>query len=428
MRAFGSALALAALFLVACGGSVDQKGDGSGGAAGGGGAGGSAGSPVDAGTSGCVTRDDCGKLADPACAPCGDGTIACSTYECLKGACVEIIPPCVPPTDGGVGPACFADYQCSAPAVCQVCPDGASYTCATASCVNGACATYFPPCAAQDGGSGGECKSDYDCPVVGLCQVCPDGVSYTCATAMCVGGKCDTYYPPCASQDGGTGGVCKSDYDCPPVKDCQLCADGVSYTCGTAVCLGGTCGLSYPPCVSQDGGTGTVICGGFGGKPCPGSGSCLDIPNDGCNPGSGGADCPGQCVCQVAATCTPNSTWDGSPDVCACVPVDAGSQCQADSECPAVGAPCQLCPDGVSANCPQSLCLSGQCSVHWTGCPSVSCAPQDAQGVGMCAMFLGYVWDGKSCQGIGGCSCQGADCKALYGDPGVCKQAYAGCP
>jgi len=36
-------------------------------------------------------------------------------------------------------------------------------------------------------------------------------------------------------------------------------------------------------------------CGGITGATCPDGFKCVDIPGDGCNPKSGGADCPGVC-------------------------------------------------------------------------------------------------------------------------------------
>jgi hypothetical protein len=115
------------------------------------------------------------------------------------------------------------------------------------------------------------------------------------------------------------------------------------------------------------------MCGGFAGFPCAGAGKCVDVPNDGCDPNAGGADCPGQCVCVQNMMCTVGSHFDGSTTVCSCVSdsaADGGpsAQCTSDSECPAVGAPCQLCNDG-GANCPQSYCVNGACTVKWTGCP-----------------------------------------------------------
>ncbi|OBT71458.1 hypothetical protein VF21_10600 [Pseudogymnoascus sp. 05NY08] len=39
-----------------------------------------------------------------------------------------------------------------------------------------------------------------------------------------------------------------------------------------------------------------IQCGGFVGKSCPQGLFCYDVPNDGCDPKNGGADCGGVCV------------------------------------------------------------------------------------------------------------------------------------
>jgi hypothetical protein len=57
-----------------------------------------------------------------------------------------------------------------------------------------------------------------------------------------------------------------------------------------------------------------------------------------------------------------------------------------------------------------------------------SCAPQQAQGVGGCDLFLGFIWDGSTCPGIGGCSCAGPDCPSLYQDQNTCLKEHANCP
>jgi hypothetical protein len=37
------------------------------------------------------------------------------------------------------------------------------------------------------------------------------------------------------------------------------------------------------------------MCGGIAGIACPEGSSCVDDPNDSCDPERGGADCAGQC-------------------------------------------------------------------------------------------------------------------------------------
>jgi hypothetical protein len=103
-----------------------------------------------------------------------------------------------------------------------------------------------------------------------------------------------------------------------------------------------------------------VSCGGFAGKPCPGSGACQDDPTDGCDPKAGGADCIGLCVCKQPGECPPDRIWDGSPAVCACVKVSSGEACGKNT-----------CGDG-------QYCCNRSCSVcapKGGGCDAVLCGP-----------------------------------------------------
>jgi hypothetical protein len=61
------------------------------------------------------------------------------------------------------------------------------------------------------------------------------------------------------------------------------------------------------------------FCGGFAGVPCPGAGSCVDNPTDGCDPSEGDVDCASLCRCDVAGLCNEGTHWDSSPVVCGCV-------------------------------------------------------------------------------------------------------------
>lgn len=84
------------------------------------------------------------------------------------------------------------------------------------------------------------------------------------------------------------------------------------------------------------------FCGGIAGIRCPGGGVCLDIPNDGCDPNHGGADCGGYCSCPKQGHCAYGYHWDASPKVCGCVK--------------------DACPTNP---CAAALCLTGtQCVVR----------------------------------------------------------------
>ena len=60
-----------------------------------------------------------------------------------------------------------------------------------------------------------------------------------------------------------------------------------------AACALGIAGLVAPAAVGAGGGG--QFCGGIAGIPCPDGFVCVDVPGDGCNPKSGGADCAGVC-------------------------------------------------------------------------------------------------------------------------------------
>jgi hypothetical protein len=55
------------------------------------------------------------------------------------------------------------------------------------------------------------------------------------------------------------------------------------------------------------------------------------------------------------------------------------------------------------------------------------CVPQDAQGQGLCDLFLGWAWNGMECVPLSGCQCVGTDCGNLYMEPAECENAYADC-
>lgn len=158
---------------------------------------------------------------------------------------------------------------------------------------------------------------------------------------------------------------------------------------------------------------------------------------------------------------------------------DCGAQCKTDKECPQI-----YC---ITSPCPQSVCVDGLCEIQhsnqcfgaWVdqygtcrsandglapsdccscegaveraGWPSVclnkhdvtvdyaccdnpvdagpggNCAAQDARGTGLCEAFFGYAWDGASCVGLSGCSCEGSDCRNLYKDVTDCEATHAQC-
>ncbi|HET9953062.1 MAG TPA: protease complex subunit PrcB family protein [Polyangiaceae bacterium] len=105
--------------------------------------------------------------------------------------------------------------------------------------------------------------------------------------------------------------------DCRP-KGCEgvECAKGERCELHEVVCVRAPCD-PVPVCVADVNGP---FCGGIAGRPCPGAGSCVDDPDDTCDPNEGGADCGGMCVCAVQHNCGAGQVFDSSPGVCACVP------------------------------------------------------------------------------------------------------------
>ena len=159
---------------------------------------------------------------------------------------------------------------------------------------------------AQPGTSAQFYKSDsiLDC-APGMCAAtkCPTGMECDPTTGKCMCGPvCAIYCEYGNVQDVNGCPTCTCN---PPPSD----------PCATVKCAAGThcdAGKCTPDAVS---------CGGFTGKPCPGIGKCVDNPNDSCDPNAGGADCPGICSCVQYVLCTTDSRFDGSPSVCACVPL-----------------------------------------------------------------------------------------------------------
>ena len=67
--------------------------------------------------------------------------------------------------------------------------------------------------------------------------------------------------------------------------------DGVTYGNDCEAAAAGVSIASKGECEPEP-----TFCGGFANIPCPDGQSCIDDPNDGCDPNAGGADCGGMCV------------------------------------------------------------------------------------------------------------------------------------
>ena len=134
--------------------------------------------------------------------------------------------------------------------------------------------TALPSCARQapgprpDGICGGF-RGTLECPSGQYCNFQP---SANCGRAD-VPGKCEPKPEACTEQ-----------YQ--PVCGC----DGKTH--GNA-CMAAMVGVSVDyagECTDKE-----QLCGGIAGLPCPDGKTCVDIPDDGCDPAAGGADCMGVC-------------------------------------------------------------------------------------------------------------------------------------
>jgi len=148
---------------------------------------------------------------------------------------------------------------------------------------------------------------------------CHDGEDLFCGTksgagncwcdAACVGfGDCCADYQP----------TCVDDDTCGPVL-CELyCEHGFDRDDnGCEIC---SC-ADAPP----------TACGGFANLPCPDGQICVDFPDDGCDPQTGGADCGGICVDEPAPTNTCENLCGG--------PAEDGT-CYCDEACTFYGDCC----------------------------------------------------------------------------------------
>ncbi len=367
--------------------------------------------------------------------PWEDVPNACtSTADCLAGTVCLGGEGCgVPWTcQPALGRPCTADYV----AFCGC--DGNTFY-GSSTCPDrpfarrGACDTDPPP--PPDGGPG-FCRlpDGRVCRVGEICTATECSVCVCSATGelRCSGSCVDA---------GPTPVACRTNRDCPAGGTCagpEGC--GIPWTCQTGVTC--TRDLGY-----------FCACNGTtfqASSTCPGQpylhrGPCGIVPPDA---GPAGCALPDGRVCRVGEICS-----IGECASCFCAPtgelrctmgcVDAGPPrtCTIRGVTCAVGAPCRIdacttctCSTGGG---PTACAVTPGCSsdggvidagvVDAGGTPPI-CAAQDARGVGACAAFFGYAWDGTRCVGLGGCSCAGADCRGLPLDPLTCERNHAACP
>jgi len=306
----------------------------------------------------CVTDADCPQLRVP-CPVCPDGTSACPSSTCERGVCVVSFPTCPPAVTCGDEP-----QPCKPGQVCVDDPnDGCSPPSGDTPCP-GICIEEEGP-RLCGGPAGDTCPPGFEC-----FYDTPDGCWPDPTFTEC-GGICQPIESP----------QCQSDDECPHIlAPCTQCPDG-SFACPIAFCRDGICGAAFESCPDP------AFCGGIAGFPCPDGFTCIDDHRDDCDPANGGADCGGTCVREeqprscggvAGKTCPPGYECADDPGD-DCDPANGGADCPGtcrpaappacrdDADCPAVGAPCQLCADGTAA-CPRSYCGDGQCQVVFEAC------------------------------------------------------------
>lgn len=175
------------------------------------------------------------------------------------------------------------------------------------------------------------------------------------AKAKCMAGQTWNADPTVCSCQGGP----SADAGAPEACGKATCAKGevcCNPSCGTCVAPGKGCTKQL--CVDDPGEK--VFCGGIAAFKCPGSGQCVDDPDDSCDPGKGGADCGGMCVCKGPVPCPSSSRWNPSPKVCACEASSTpggercgSNTCNADQFC--CNASCSVCAP-IGGACTQQLC------------------------------------------------------------------------
>lgn len=306
----------------------------------------------------CAADSDCPQLRAP-CSVCADGTSACPSSTCERGVCNVSFPTCPPTvTCGDDAEPCKPGHRCVDDPKDGCDPAGPDAPCP------GICVGEGGP-RPCGGAAGDTCPPGFEC-----FQDTPDGCMPDPSGTDC-GGICQPIdVPRCESAD-----------ECPHIlAPCTQCPGG-TFACPIALCRDGVCGAAFESCPDP------AFCGGIAGFPCPDGSTCIDDPGDDCDPRNGGADCGGICVRQElprpcggiagdtcprghecvdvpADDCDPEQAGADCPGMCRPAPSE---DCKADSDCPQIGAPCLMCPDGAAA-CPRSFCERGTCQAIFETC------------------------------------------------------------
>lgn len=116
----------------------------------------------------------------------------------------------------------------------------------------------------------------------------------------------------------------------------------------------------------------------------------------------------------VHDTCEPMEAMGDEACYCMLGYAWTGSGCEAVTGCECTGVDC------VSLTESEQECIDIHESCVEEPPVDDPCDPMDAEGDELCFMFLGYAWDGSECVVLGGCECTGEDCDELYEELDEC--------
>ena len=332
--------------------------------------------------------DGCFSAAQEVCG--ADGKFGCPCEMACHGIAVAQDPSsCCEPMPSNCVPTCQLNVamNCTSTTDAHGCPflDWTDVDCGTSACI----VDYETGQAACSEDPGALCASTAGSWADGVCNCGPGGVFDP--TVGCH----NPDYDPCI-ESGGTWiplncGTWCGECDCP---------DGQGFTEGVG-------------CQSEDLQACLLACGD----------GCYSAPQEVCGE-DGKFGCPCEMACYgIAAAADPLSCCEPVPPGCvATCAANIATSCTTTLD--VHGCPVQ---SYTTMGCGGMACL--------TSSPSGSaicvdpCEPMDAApGSGACDTGWGWKWDGAACAYIGGtCTCDGADCGALYDDESACLAVHGVC-
>ncbi len=262
-----------------------------------------------------------------------------------------------------------------------------------------------------------ECSSDTDCGATESCFF-PDG-------ACGAPGTCSPI-PPSLPCDPAAEPVCGCDGE-------TYACDAAAISAGVSIDRDGRCAPTG--CTAQDA-TGTGACAAVFGIFWNGT-ACTSYSGCDCE----GADCAAAyesvAACEADyASCIEPTGCDSDDDCGGDICYFAEGVCGGPGECSPIppSLPCgpsdaEVCGcDGVTYDCHGQATSNGISIDHEGRCgPAPSCDAMEAAPEGECALPLGIVWNGATCESISGCECVGADCSLLYRSFETCEEDHRDC-